>query len=182
VARDGYVLKGMTDSLAKAVGLKIETQYLYGSRQAWHVPAITDLSDESLSWLFEKTRTLTPRIILGRLQIVPEQISEIMTAVKWPQESWDRQLTDGLLNEFRADLLGSREFLGVVARRVAASRRSHCDTCNRKVFLTESIGRLLISAGMVVFSVIGDIAPNEAKSEYARALFRPIFDSRHCRT
>jgi FMN phosphatase YigB (HAD superfamily) len=122
VARDGYVLKRVTDSLAKAFGLNIETQYLYGSRQAWHVPAITDLSDESLSWLFEKTRKLTPRIILGRLQIAPEQISEIMIAVKWPQETWDRQLDDILLNEFRADLLGSREFGGVVTRRVAAKQ------------------------------------------------------------
>jgi len=124
VARDGYVLKKMTDSLAKAVGLKVETQYLYGSRQAWHVPAMTDLSNESLSWLFERTRTLTPRIVLGRLQIAPEQIREIMIAMKWPQSTWDRQLDEGLLNEFRSDLLGSREFGEVVERRVRARQET----------------------------------------------------------
>jgi predicted HAD superfamily hydrolase len=35
VARDGYVLKQMADLMIAAQKLKIETAYLYGSRQAW---------------------------------------------------------------------------------------------------------------------------------------------------
>ena len=122
VARDGYVLKRMTDSLAKAVGVKLQTQYLYGSRQAWHVPAIKDVSHESLSWLFEKTRTLTARIVLGRLQIAPEEIREIMIALKWPQGTWDRQLDEVLLSEFRSDLLGNQEFSEMIERLVVAKQ------------------------------------------------------------
>ena len=61
VARDGYLVKKVTDALIQALGLRLESRYLYGSRQSWHLPAITDFSADSLSWLFEKTRTLTLR-------------------------------------------------------------------------------------------------------------------------
>lgn len=41
IARDGYVLKLMSDKLIKDRNLDIETNYIYGSRKAWRLPALT---------------------------------------------------------------------------------------------------------------------------------------------
>lgn len=46
IARDGYILKNMADLLIKDKGLSIKTEYLYGSRKAWRVPALTLEADE----------------------------------------------------------------------------------------------------------------------------------------
>ena len=41
IARDGYVLKLMSDKLIEDRNLDIETSYIYGSRKAWRAPSIT---------------------------------------------------------------------------------------------------------------------------------------------
>ena len=124
VARDGYLVKKVADALIQALGLRLESRYLYGSRQAWHLPAITDFSADSLSWLFEKTRTLTLRIILGRLQTAPEDMSENLISLGWPSSKWDRHLDDESLSRLREDLLGSADFRGFVEKLVESKRET----------------------------------------------------------
>lgn len=41
IARDGYILKGMSDIIIAEKNLPIRTKYLYGSRKAWRLPSIT---------------------------------------------------------------------------------------------------------------------------------------------
>lgn len=45
VARDGYILKWMADIMISANKLPLETEYLYGSRKAWRLPALTSNID-----------------------------------------------------------------------------------------------------------------------------------------
>jgi hypothetical protein len=122
VARDGYLVKRIVDALIRVLGLQLETRYLYGSRQAWHIPAITELSDESVSWLFERTRTLNLRIVLGRLQMIPEQITGILDGLGWPQHTWDEPLGEEALGRVKTKLLSSRDFCGEVKKLVAGKR------------------------------------------------------------
>lgn len=124
VARDGYLVKQIFDSLIHSLGIKIDTRYLYGSRQAWHVPAITDFSEQSLSWLFEKTRTLTIRIILSRLQIQPCEISEVLNRIGWPENSWDVPVDDESLPKIKRSFLQDNEFKTEIIKRVEASNRA----------------------------------------------------------
>lgn len=42
VARDGYILKKMADKIIAGNGLNISTEYIFGSRRAWRLPAVTD--------------------------------------------------------------------------------------------------------------------------------------------
>ena len=42
VARDGYILKLLADSLIRAYSLPISTSYVYGSRIAWRIPDVFD--------------------------------------------------------------------------------------------------------------------------------------------
>ncbi|PAF49651.1 hypothetical protein BKH43_06490 [Helicobacter sp. 13S00401-1] len=41
IARDGYILKKMMDMAIESKGLKIDTKYIYGSRKAWRLPALS---------------------------------------------------------------------------------------------------------------------------------------------
>lgn len=122
VARDGCLVKKITDALICAHDLSIETRYLYGSRQAWHLPAITDFSLTSVSWLFEKTRTLNLRIVLARVQIVPEEICQILTDLGLSVDVWDAQLDDVKLAEVKKSLLGSNGFRSRVEKHVVEKR------------------------------------------------------------
>lgn len=48
LARDGYLLQKMFDIIAKARGVDIETKYIYGSREAWRLPAISEVGIQSI--------------------------------------------------------------------------------------------------------------------------------------
>ena len=122
VARDGYLIKTITESLICSFGLQVETRYLYGSRQAWHLPAIEDFTKDDLSWLFERTRTLSMKIILNRLQIIPEDIEEILAQLGWPRCDWSRPLDDALLSKLKTDLLSSVRFRAEVENLVVKKR------------------------------------------------------------
>lgn len=124
VARDGYLVKKLADALIRVFRLPMETRYLYGSRQAWHLPAITDFSDEALSWLFEKTRTLNLRIVLARLHLAPESIEGILTELGWFPPIWDRPLDDESLGRLKTDLLGSAGFRAHVEKIVVEKREA----------------------------------------------------------
>ena len=42
IARDGYILKAVSDRLIEAGKYDIETHYIYGSRRAWRAPSLSD--------------------------------------------------------------------------------------------------------------------------------------------
>ena len=46
VARDGWILQQIADAIIKSEGYLIKTQYLYGSRKAWRLPAYDGSKEE----------------------------------------------------------------------------------------------------------------------------------------
>ena len=122
VARDGFLVKRLADALIKVFGLSIETRYLYGSRQAWHLPAITEFSENSLSWLFERTRTLNLRIILGRLQMSPEDIAVTLEQLGWPRATWNLALTEEKLAQIKTDILVKEELRAHIEKLISEKR------------------------------------------------------------
>ena len=122
VARDGYLVKKIADALISVYRLPLETHYLYGSRQAWHLPAITEFSVSSLSWLFERTRTLSLRIVLGRLQMTPDNVAKILDGLGWPEATWDLAVDEDMLSRMKVDLMGSADFRAHVAELILGKR------------------------------------------------------------
>lgn len=122
VARDGFLVKQIVDALIVAFNLSIETRYLYGSRQSWHLPAISKFSSNAISWLFERTRTINLRIVLGRLQITPEEIHDILCECGWPKTAWENLLDESSLEELKASLFKSVGFCQYVEERVVEKR------------------------------------------------------------
>jgi FMN phosphatase YigB (HAD superfamily) len=78
LARDGQLPYLIACHLIEARTLPIEPHYIYGSRQALHVPGFTDI-DSAESWLLEDTPVLTLRDIAERGGLPPEIIVDLAT-------------------------------------------------------------------------------------------------------
>lgn len=53
IARDGYILKLIADKVIACMGYPIQTKYIYGSRKAWRLPAVSRKNDnliDLISW------------------------------------------------------------------------------------------------------------------------------------
>src|SRR5918993_624328 len=77
VARDGYVPYLLCNRISKAMGFNIETHYLYGSRQAWHIPALREFDDFAYSWMLENFKGATMETVFKRVGISWEELLEI---------------------------------------------------------------------------------------------------------
>lgn len=94
VSRDGFVLKEIAERMPHT---GVELRYLYGSRQAWHVPAIGTLDARECGWIFEPTAQLSVRGLCGRVGCAPELLAELLAGWGFPEGRWDEPLaTDDL--------------------------------------------------------------------------------------
>ncbi|HEV7266599.1 MAG TPA: hypothetical protein VGN83_16990 [Falsiroseomonas sp.] len=71
VSRDGQILLRIAEVLLGRLGWDIECRYLYGSRQAWHLPAMQRLDEAALDWLAKEAPTEPLRSVLARAELSP---------------------------------------------------------------------------------------------------------------
>jgi FMN phosphatase YigB (HAD superfamily) len=94
VSRDGEILLDIARQLIPAVGFEIECRYLYGSRQAWHLPSIVgEIGEAELNWILEPTRFLSVRTVLKRVALEPEAIADELTSADLDRSKWDCHLS-----------------------------------------------------------------------------------------
>jgi predicted HAD superfamily hydrolase len=96
VARDGQILHKIAQVICKKWGYNIDCRYLYGSRQAWHQPAIEEIGESELEWILEGNKKITQflsiRSICNRVNILPEQIKDVLSRYGFPEAKWDLNL------------------------------------------------------------------------------------------
>ena len=107
LSRDGQILYQIALKLAENRGLPIQLRYLYGSRQALHIPGHVDVM-ESKDWLLENTAILTLRIIANRAGLQPECLEHI--ARKYIAVDLDENLT-AHNRKFLNNIVEDRDFL-----------------------------------------------------------------------
>jgi predicted HAD superfamily hydrolase len=95
VARDGQILQKIAQVICHNWGYTIDCRYLYGSRQAWHTPAIQEIGQFELEWMLsgtEGTQFLSIRSMCERVNISPEQIKDVLSRYGFPVAKWELNL------------------------------------------------------------------------------------------
>ncbi|ARV58411.1 hypothetical protein BZZ01_06955 [Nostocales cyanobacterium HT-58-2] len=95
VARDGQILHKIAQVICRNWGYKIDCRYFYGSRQAWHMPAIQEVGEVELDWILsgvQATQFLSIRSICNRVNISPEQIQDVLSRYGFSAAKWDLNL------------------------------------------------------------------------------------------
>lgn len=91
VARDGQIFLKIAKILCKNWGYNLDCRYLYGSRRAWHFPALQSIGESELEWMFEST-PVSIRSVCQRVNITPEQIATSLSRHGFSQKMWERNL------------------------------------------------------------------------------------------
>ncbi len=94
VARDGQILHQIARIICKNWGYDIDCRYLYGSRQAWHFPAIVAVGATELEWIFDPTQFLSVRSVCERVNLIPEQIDDSLQQFEFDRSTWDENLSN----------------------------------------------------------------------------------------
>ncbi|MGH2351391.1 MAG: hypothetical protein ACRDJN_07220 [Chloroflexota bacterium] len=122
VSREGQILLQIARRLASKLNVSCELRYLYGSRQAWHLPAITKITDDTLRWILDETSFLSVRSLLARVGIRPEEVRRELAALGLGEARWSRNLRPRERQALRA--LFDADALRALTLQRAAERRS----------------------------------------------------------
>ena len=105
IARDGFLIKELVDSVIELQRLPIETKYLYGSRMAWRIPSGEDWKEElrQIYWRSYEKLIGNSTDLAAFLQIPEEELLPYLSAsLKQPDRVWTIPSVNLLLDHLLA--------------------------------------------------------------------------------
>jgi predicted HAD superfamily hydrolase len=115
VSRDGQVLLAIARRLIATVDVpSIELRYLYGSRQAWHLPATFDISSDLLDWLTIPDPVITLRILADRLACDLEMVTSVLSLEHFVLSGADVPLSLNETSELRRIITSGGGFTSLI--------------------------------------------------------------------
>jgi predicted HAD superfamily hydrolase len=120
VSRDGQILQRIASVLRQDGDP--ECRYLYGSRQAWFLPSVQDLDEDSLSWAWMKGMSRKGHDILRRLEIADEPVMTILAHEGFDEASLSRQIDDNELQRFK-DLIRTEPIASILFEKIKNRRK-----------------------------------------------------------
>jgi hypothetical protein len=122
VSRDGELPRRVAATVAPKLGYDCELRYLYGSRQAWHLPAVTHFDELFRDWFSVVAHSdLTVRDVLMRVGVTPEAIAKELAAIGISCRLYDRPIR-GECRPRMAELMTSDAFEEMVVGRAEERR------------------------------------------------------------
>jgi FMN phosphatase YigB (HAD superfamily) len=121
VGRDGQVLHRIAQELVAAEGP--ELHYLYGSRQAWYLPSLTDITRPELGFLMERSQSMAPDDNLRKLHLTPREIADALERHGFPPSTWDRQLDSAEAERFW-DVITDPQVVTLIKDKARAARET----------------------------------------------------------
>lgn len=122
IARDGQILHKIACQICAAWDLKVECRYLYGSRQAWRIPALNGVGPEEVQWAAPSHHGLSVEHVLARLGLEPEPLQALLFEEGFAREQWREPLSEPRLECLRRVLVrdGVRQSASQAAVRTRA--------------------------------------------------------------
>ena len=170
VARDGQLLLDVARVLAPKVGYGGEMHYLYGSRQAWMLPSLVEVTPESVESIAPDkgdVDVVTVRTIMHRLGIEPEEARAVLTSNGFDASGWDTPMAATDCQRLRAAVLANGD-LHTELVEIAAVRRAdmvqYLDRCgvitDKRIALVDlGTGATLHNYLAKVLSTVGQEPP-----------------------
>jgi predicted HAD superfamily hydrolase len=92
VARDGQILHKIAQVICQKWNYDIDCRYFYGSRLAFHVPAIDQIGEQELEWIFNREPNADISSFFAKVHCDPAEFSQFLTANGFPEAGWSKVL------------------------------------------------------------------------------------------
>lgn len=119
ISRDGQILHEIARRLAPKMRADIELRYLYGSRQAWHLPGVTKLDARQIEWVMDKTDRLTVGDVLSRVGLTAADVKPELKRADLHRRT---RITDDARRQTVREMLQNSIVTALIAERAAALR------------------------------------------------------------
>lgn len=136
ISRDGQILKEIAERIRKEEHAGIDFVYLYGSRMAWHLPAIRRLGERDLDFLLLQRPVANLRIIAQRAGLRTQSIKSVIKK-NWNLEvPPDRHLSEQELQQLRRVIKQDSQLSGMIEESAANARSLALKYLQQEGFMT----------------------------------------------
>lgn len=120
LARDGYILQKIADIIIKNKNLNIKTEYVYGSKKAWRLPALS-LENKRLKAQFVETLMWVYNNLDKMLDLSFKELNEVL-----PVEfrNYRRTMSDKKLKKFKEFLIKDDNWMKLVIEKNKSKRET----------------------------------------------------------
>lgn len=166
LSRDGQILVAIAQRLIKKLDFDCELLYLYGSRQAWILPSLTHLSEETLANIFPMDNVdvdlRSVRLLLARFQLQPEDIAPSLLNIGLPPSDWERNLSVSENQALRDQFLMPGLIQDKVLAQAAESRATMKTYLRQCGALSEdAVGLVDLGMGATLFHALSHVFSTE---------------------
>jgi predicted HAD superfamily hydrolase len=123
VARDGQIFHKVAQEIVRKRSIPVECHYLYGSRQAWHLPGLQEWGEGAIRWAFHRQRYLTAEQVLRRLGLDPHAHAGKLATLGIPVSSWEANLSAAQAGALRL-LLETPAFQSLIRDQAVRAREA----------------------------------------------------------
>lgn len=180
IARDGQILYSIAEHLCAANNNDIELRYLYGSRQAWHLPAVSTITDRELHWITVKDPYLSLRLIASRLCLDPQIMSSHLGDAGFPKVNIDQELSAAEIKQLKKAIMAGPALQALI---LAEAERRRMDVIGylQQEGLMEDIRWALVDSGWNgrLQNSLGSILRLAGKSDDISGFYIGLFTPHH---
>jgi predicted HAD superfamily hydrolase len=145
VSREGEILLAIARSIADRVKFSGDLLYLYGSRQAWHLPSVTSINESINDWLFIGLDHLSVAQVLRRISLKPDDVSPALQRLGFGAGQWERNLSEKERKQLCA-IVDDSLFQSVLLD-AAATKRIAAIKYFQQVGLADSVSWAIVDVG-----------------------------------
>lgn len=120
IARDGQIIYESTKIINRYLGYKINLKYLFGSRKAWHLASLEEVTERELDWIFDPTQFLNIDTICSRAEIDHESIRTILLTIGINDNH--KKLSDSQIDNVRNLFSSNKTILDLIIHKAREKR------------------------------------------------------------
>jgi predicted HAD superfamily hydrolase len=147
VARDGQILNKIAQVICSNWDYDIDCRYFYGSRQAWHAPALQEIGETELGWILDGTTFLSVNSVCERVNIKPRQIESVLKHNGFSKSKWNLNLNRDERNQLR-EVFVQKEVVDLILA-TAATYREKAIAYFRQEQLDDGLPFAIVDIGWV---------------------------------
>lgn len=121
IARDGYVLKKIADIIINSRKLAISTKYIYGSRKAWRIPALSTKNID-LKMIFENSFEGYMKSLSDIADVLQISKRELCSYIPCAEKLVNKTLDFAMLRKITGMLQDNEEFIKFITEKLKHKR------------------------------------------------------------
>ncbi len=157
IARDGQILFEIANKIKQYFYPDVDLRYIYGSRQAWHLPSITSIQKRELEWLLDQQPFLTLGAFARRVMLDTSTLHFIYQKYSGKNIPLDKPLTAGEI-QLLEQIITSSELSDIILENAKKERKK-----TLAYFTQEGLLETNISYGIVDMGWAGRLQESLAK-------------------